>query len=256
MQELIDSYLKWLKDGLHVRKLENSWHQIVTPFVNHQNDLISLYIKREKDNSITVSDGGEALNELSLSGVDINKSKGRQNEFKTIVQSFGLTYNGDESLSIKTTDKLFPQVKHRMIQALISIDDLFVLSSEKVKNFFIEDIALYFDLNEVPYVQDNFFMGKSGFSHKLDFVLPKNQKINRPEIAVKAINFPRKDTISSAIFMIRDIKEMRRNTNGLFILNDEKGIDSDVTAALMEYNLPFVNWSTREKGFKELDIVA
>ena len=252
MENLIHSYIDWLKKGLITRKLDNDWHEIVTPFLNHKNDLIELYVKKGKNDSIIISDGGNTLNELYLSGLNINNSKKRQKELHSITLSFGITLNEDLSLSVLTNLKQFPAVKHRLIQAMISIDDLYVLSTPKVKSYFLEDVSKFFDLNEIIYIKDAFFTGKSGFTHKFDFTLPKIGK--RKEIAVKAISLPRKDTIGSVLWMIEDTKKAREQTNGLVILNDTDGVAADITDALQKYDVPFFNWSGRENSLQQLKI--
>src|SRR5690606_992307 len=149
-----------------------------------------------------ISDGGTTISELKLSGVDIDRSNKRTNELNTILRSFGISKSEENELIAKADAAKFPEVKHRIIQAILSIDDLFVLSKPKVESFFIEDVTTFFELNDVIFVRDTTFVGKSGFSHKFDFTLPKIKQ--RREIAIKAINSPRKDRIESVMWMLED----------------------------------------------------
>src|SRR5690606_16535330 len=149
------------------------WHEVVTPFLNHRNDMIELYLRQEGNDSILISDGGTTISELKLSGVDIDRSNKRTNELNTILRSFGISKSEENELIAKADAAKFPEVKHRIIQAILSIDDLFVLSKPKVESFFIEDVTTFFELNDVIFVRDTTFVGKSGFSHKFDFTLPK-----------------------------------------------------------------------------------
>lgn len=253
MQELIDSYVDWIKKGISLREVKGGWHEIVTPFLNHKNDMIELYV-RENNGQIILSDGGNTINELKMSGLDVEKSKKRLSELENILQSFGIHKNGGREITISTDAKRFPEVKHRLIQAILAIDDMHVLSEPKVRSFFIEDVEDYLELNEVVFVKDTIFTGKSGFAHKFDFTLPKIK--NRPETAIKAIPNPRKDRIESFMWMIEDTKIIRPTTEGLVILNDDYDISPDIYEALNQYKIPYLNWSSRKENLSQLKVAA
>lgn len=248
MKHLVDSYIEWIKQGLTIREINGGWHEIVTPFLNHKNDMIEIYIKQDGD-QITLSDGGNTVNELRLNGLDIDKSKRRLEELNTILRSFGLKRSNNREIIANTDKRHFAETKHRLIQAILCIDDMFMLSEQRVKSFFIEDVANFFEMNEVVFMKDTLFTGKSGFTHKFDFALPKIKK--RQEIAIRAINSPRKDIIGSALWNIEDTRLVRSNTEGLVILNDSNEIQPDIYSALDQYKVSYVNWSNRNE---KLDI--
>ena len=250
MKHLIDSYVDWIRESTTHRNVGHGWHEIVTPFLNHKNDMIELYVRQDGNEKIIISDGGNTVNELKLSGLDIDKSKKRLDEFNTILRSFGLHRNEKKEISIVTDPKRFPEVKHRLIQAILSIDDMFMLSEPKVESFFTEDVAIFFDLNNILFVKDTSFVGKSGFSHKFDFTLPKIKE--KKEVAIRAINKPRKDIIGGVMWTIEDMRIVRPNTDGLIIINDENGINDDIHQALGEYHIPYVGWSNRKEELIKL----
>lgn len=253
MQDLVESYVDWIRESTSLREVGGGWHEIVTPFLNHKNDMIELYLRKD-NGQIILSDGGNTINELNLSGLDIEKSKKRSSELESILQSFGIRKNGGNEISVSTDVKRFPEVKHRMIQAILAIDDMHMLTEPRVQSFFIEDVADYFELNEVVYVKDTIFTGKSGFIHKFDFALPKIR--NRPETAIKAIPYPRKDRIESFMWMIEDTKSIRETTQGLVILNDAHDIAPDIYEALRQYQIPYLNWSQRGENLNQLKVAA
>lgn len=250
MKHLIDSYVDWIRESITLRNVGHGWHEIVTPFLNHKNDMIELYVRQDENEKIVLSDGGNTFNELKLSGLDIDKSKKRLDEFNTILRSFGFHRGTDKEISIVTDVKKFPEVKHRLIQAILSIDDMFMLSEPKVESFFTEDVAVFFDLNDILFVKDTSFVGKSGFSHKFDFTLPKIK--DRKEVAIRAINKPRKDIISGVMWTIEDMRTVRPNTDGLVIINDENGVNDDIYQALNEYHIPYVSWSNKKEELPKL----
>lgn len=214
--------------------------------------MIELYLKQEKD-YIVISDAGNTINELILSGLDIDRSKKRQEELNTILRSFGISRKENE-LYINTDAKKFPEVKHRFIQAVLAIDDLFMLSSPKIETFFIEDVTNFFELNDVIFVKDTSFTGKSGFSHKFDFTLPKMKQ--RKEVAIRAINTPRKDNIGSVLWTMEDTKLVRPETEGLVIINDQNGVSNDIYQAFREYKIPYIVWSKRVENLDKLKLIA
>jgi hypothetical protein len=250
MKHLIDSYVDWIRDSIALREVGHGWHEIVTPFLNHKNDMIELYVRQYENEKIILSDGGNTINELKLSGLDIDKSKKRLDEFNTILRSFGLHRDEKKEISIVTDVKKFPEVKHRLIQAILSIDDMVMLSEPKVESFFIEDVAIFFELNDILFVKDTTFIGKSGFSHKFDFTLPKIK--DRKEVAIRAINKPRKDIIGGVMWTIEDMRIVRPNTDGLVIINDEHGVNDEIHQALNEYNIPYIGWSNRKDELTKL----
>jgi hypothetical protein len=253
MKNLVNSYVEWIRQGLTLREVSNGWHELVTPFLNHRNDMIEIYLK-QSDDQIVISDGGNTINELLLSGVELDRSKKRTEELGSILRSFGISRNGKNEIFVNTDERKFPEVKHRFIQAVLSIDDMFMLSNPKIESFFIEDVTTFFELNEVIYVKDTSFVGKSGFSHKFDFTLPKIR--DRKEVAIRAINTPRKDKIGGVLWMIEDTRLVRPNTDGLVIINDENEIPNDIHQALTEYQIPYFSWSKRFENINKLKLAS
>jgi hypothetical protein len=133
---------------------------------------------------------------------------------------------------------------------MLAIDDMFMLSEPKVESFFIEDVADFFELKDIGSIRDTMFAGKSGFSHRFDFSIPKTK--SRNETLVRAINTPRQDTISSVLWAFEDTKTIRLNTDGIVILNDKNDIPSTIFDALDEYGLTGYRWTQREELVSKL----
>ncbi len=246
MKQLIDKYVQWIKEGLSFRQI-GEWTEITTPFMNHNNDLISVYVKKNGDRYY-LSDNGQTINELSLSGVNIDRSEKRSQELTSILNGLGIKRERSE-LFTHTDEKKYPESKHRLIQAILSVDDMFMLAESKVESFFLEDVINFFELNEVRYISDVMYSGRSGFTHKFDFSIPKSKK--NPETIIKAINTPRRDTIGTVLWSFEDTKS-NRDASGLVILNDKESIHSDIFDALKEYQLEYIKWSERQSSVPRL----
>ena len=246
MKGLIEKYVQWIKEGLSFRQI-GDWAEITTPFLNHNNDMISIFVKKNGDRYY-LSDNGQTLNELNLSGVNLDRSEKRLSELNTILNGLGIKREQSE-LFTHTDEKRYPESKHRLIQAILSVDDMFMLAEPKVESFFLEDIINFFELNEVRYIPDVLYSGRSGFTHKFDFSIPKSKK--NPETIIKAINTPRRDTIGTVLWSFEDTKS-NRDASGLVILNDKETIHSDIFDALKEYQLEYIRWSERQLNIRRL----
>lgn len=248
MTELINNYIEWLRQKISITQLDD-WYEITTPFLDYHNDHIQIYAKYD-DDRITLSDGGNTLNELELLGVQIDRSEKRKSEFNVIMNGFGVK-NENGQLVAYANFNSFPEVKHRFIQAVLSVYDMFLLAEPKIESFFIEDIASFFDENEIRYIKLLSFNGKSGFSHQFDFSIPKTKK--SPERIIKAVNTPRKDIISSLLFSFEDTKSIRPESEGIVLLNDTTiKLNEDILQALKEYNLKGIAWSKRKEFLPQL----
>jgi hypothetical protein len=247
VKALIDKYVQWIREGLSFRQI-GEWAEITTPFLNHNNDMISIYVKKN-DDRYYLTDNGQTLNELHLAGVNLDRSEKRTHELNVILNGLGIKRSDNSELFTYTDEKRYPEAKHRLIQAVLSIDDMFMLAEPKVESFFLEDVINFFELNEVRYIQDILYSGRSGFTHKFDFSIPKSKK--NPETIIKAINTPRRDTIGTVLWAFEDTKNIR-DASGLVILNDKEKVHSEIFDALKEYQLEYILWSQRQSSVKRL----
>ncbi len=241
MKDLIESYISWLKQKIKFQEI-NGYFEITTPFVNHINDYIQIYLKRNERDQIYMTDDGDTLNNLEMAGMDFTTPT-RRRELDSILNGFGVTIKGNE-LTINATPSTFPMKKHNLLQALMAVDDLFVLSSPKVETFFLEDIANFLNQNNVRFSRNIILQGKSSFQHKFDFLIPSSEKA--PERIIKAVSSPKKQNIIAHLFAFEDTKQARNN-EGIMILNDlEKEIIPDVSQAIVEYGIIDFSWKNRE----------
>jgi len=129
IQQLIDTYLHYLHANFDIEKVEKNIYKIVTPFLDRRNDNIILYAILKNEGKITLTDDSYTLDDLQLSG--INFTKKREEELNKILLSYGIFRKNNE-LFITTDHNSFAQKKHNFIQALISINDMYLLSNEKI----------------------------------------------------------------------------------------------------------------------------
>lgn len=245
---LVSSYLDWLKSNIKITEV-GGFQEISTPFLDRHNDFIQIYVKQEGEKLI-LTDDGYTVSDLIMSGCDISSPR-RKDVLNTILNGFGVRLSKEE-LVVETRKEDFPQKKHSLIQAILSVNDMFMMSSHRVASLFLEDVERYFDLHEIRYTPSVQFVGKSGFSHRFDFVIPASKK--RPERLLRAINNPNKDKATGVLFAWNDTKEIRKHDTSMYvILNDtDKKVSSEVSKAFSEYGVNTISWSRREQYIQDL----
>lgn len=244
----VDQYLKWLKDKTKLRQVADVI-EITTPHLDRHNDYLQIFA-RKNNGGYLLTDDGYILNDLKLSGCNL-ESKKRQELLHVTLNGFGIQLNGD-ALEVKVTTDNFAMRKHNLIQAMLAVNDLFYLAVPMVTSLFMEDVTSWLDLNEVRYLPRVKLTGKSGYDHVFDFAIPKSHR--SPERIVQAINSPKKDTASAFAWAWIDTRDERPpDTRAYAILNDvDQHISSSVMDALSNYDVNPVLWSNRESVLEEL----
>jgi hypothetical protein len=246
-------YLKWLKENFKstVMKTElGEFIQISTPFLDRHNDHLQIYVKKQ-EGEYFLTDAGYIISDLDMCGCDVMSSPKRKTVLSTILNGFGVQIDG-EQICTKATDIDFPQKKHALIQAMLSVNDMFFLSRTQIVNVFFEDVQLFFDTNYIPYVANAQFHGASGLSHTFEFTLPATRK--KPERFVRTLNDVSRDKIDSILFSWGDIKELRKPGAKLYVImnNTEKPVRKELFNALTIYGGTPLLWSEKEKYIEEL----
>ena len=248
-----EDYIKWLEKEITVVKKENEYLEINAPFLDRYNDYLQVYAKIEK-NEILLTDDSYIINNLINSGVDISSDK-RKQLLNSFAKKYGIEIK-NKSLCIKTSREDFPQKILILTQAMINIDDMFMLSKNRVASLFLDDIKSFMDNNEIFYTPDVSFIGKSGFYYSYDF-LPQRSK-TKPARLCKAINNPNRQNAQNTLFMWNDTKYTREdidsiNTTKLIVfLNDENGIDPKVIECFQNYDVNTILWSKKEESLNLL----
>lgn len=242
-EAIIREYLAWLRAGLSVAKVREGVCEITTPFVDRHNDSLQLYLVREHGDYL-LTDDGYTLANLEMSGVDLSSPR-RQRILRTILQGFGITVI-EGALMIRARRADLPQHKHNLIQAMLAINDMFVLAQARVSSLFREDVERYLRANGIRFAPMIKLAGRTGFDHTFDFVIPSSPKA--PERLLRAINRPTRATVFSYIFISNDVRAVRaEDTEAYALLNDgDRTPSDDLLQALRTYRIKPVLWSQRE----------
>ena len=248
IQRLLNGYFQWLNESISLREIDE-WVEITTPFLDRHNDYLQIYVRKDNGGYI-LTDDGYILEDLKMSGCKIDTEK-RQALLSTTLKGFGVQ-NERGILTIKTTEKSFSQKKHNILQAMLSVNDLFYLSEPLVASLFYEDVVAWLDATEIRYSPKVKFTGKSGYDHLFDFVVPKSRQ--EPERILQTINNPNRTQAEMLSFSWIDTKDVRApDSKAYAILNDkERRIPEEVPTALENYGVLPLMWSKREQYIPEL----
>jgi hypothetical protein len=243
--KVIEEYIRWIKDNSFIRDARNgSYIAITTPFTDRHNDHVEIYVK-EENGKFYLTDDGETLGDLSISGTDINTPK-RQAVFMATVNGLGVQTDL-ESLFVEAEAGNLPQKKHALIQAILAVNDMHMMSQENVLAFFKEDVMAFFRENiRIPFVSDIKLPGKTGYDHSIDFIFPSTQ--SNPERIIKTVNKATKDRVQSAVFTFFDVQQLRQEAiESILIYNDnEAELNADAKKALSQYSISAYPWSAKD----------
>lgn len=246
--ELKEKYISWLEDEIAVNKI-NEYIEVTSPFLDRYNDYLQVYAKLENDNEIILTDDSYILNNLEMSGIDMRSSKRKQ-----LLQSFLNKYSvklEDSALVIRSNIEDFPQKILFLMQAMLNVDDMFMLSQNKIISIFLEDVKKFLDKKNIFYTRDVNFVGKSGFVYSYEYLIQRTKE--KPERLCKVINNPNKQNFQSTMFMWNDTRETRDDNSQLIVfLNDENRIDSSIIEGFKNYKVDTIPWSEREKYLDKL----
>lgn len=245
--ELIRQYIDWLERGMHVQRLEGAC-EIVTPFLDRHNDPLAIYLTEESGRYV-LSDDGYLLGDLVMSGVDTSADR-RAQILDSILTGFGVD-NADGELRVEAKADNLGDAQHRLIQAMLAVNDLFVLSRDHVRSMFVDDVASFLRAHDVRFTAQVPRKGRSGMRHNFDFVVPGSGEV--PERYIRAINRPNKDNISQYCWAWVDTADARSSRSQAYaFLNDEKPVARELLEALHNYLIEPVPWRKREEVVQQL----
>ncbi len=247
-QLIVDEYIEWLKSNITISHI-GSVCEMTLPFLDRHNDYLQIYIHYE-DGKFTFSDDRYIINDLRMSGFEISEK--RQEILDIILNGFDVKCIGGEELRIITDRENIAQANHRLIQAMLAINDLFVMAQPRVAHLFKDDVEMFLKKNDVKFVTSYPVEGRTGYEHTFDFFIPESEV--KPQRFVRAINRPSKDSISSYTFMWADILENRPSQSRAYaVLNDENSeVSEDTYRALRSYDIVPMLWTKRNQYIDEL----
>lgn len=244
IQKMINDYTDWLNSGFTAVQV-GEYYELTTPYLDRYNDHMQIYVKQESNGSYLLTDDGDIITSLASSGVSVSRSPKRKKMLEHIARNFGVSING-EALEIRATQSTYPQKKHMLLQAMMTVDDMFIAEPNNVQNFFAEDVGVFLDSNDIFYSRDFSLVGKTGSIYVYDYHIQRTK--SKPERFCKAINRVNESSRNLALFNWLDTKEQRIDESQLILfLNDEKQIKDSDLDAFHSYDVNCILWSERNE---------
>ncbi|MEB8060592.1 DUF1828 domain-containing protein [Staphylococcus xylosus] len=253
IEKKMDEYFKWLKEKYKYKKLDDSM-EITTPFKNHLNDYIRIYMDVNTNNKIRLSDDGLTLNELDMYGIDV-KTKTRQMIITTTLNQFNLKLVNDEIVTDAAFEN-FAQAKHNILQGILKVYDLTMTIKTNISNLFYEEVYDFLYEEEIGGSDKVSVAGESGINYTIDYILPPSK--SKSEILINFANNLDFNKITSNSFTYRDVKNNRPNRNRLqpkmkVIANDEENTIPNKVLQAAEYEgIDILPWSDKQKILNSL----
>jgi Domain of unknown function DUF1828/Domain of unknown function DUF1829 len=245
VDHIANSYLSWIRHGISAIKLDDRSSELTTPFLDRHNDHLQIYVERLGADLYLLTDDGYIVGELKSSGVE-RRGERRQSLFHDLLSGYGVELT-DNELRVEANSSNLGQRVHNLVQAMLSLDDMFVLAQPQVQHLFVQDVARFLDDADVRYSPRAKFAGKSGLDHLVDFVIPKSKEA--PERILLALNSARRDRAESLLFAASDMRAARGMEVVYYALvNDSKReVSSDILNAFAAYDVRARPWSHREE---------
>ena len=251
-QKLIDSYVDWLRQGLHVEEVGGAC-ELTTPFLDRHNDHLQVYATRRNGN-IVLCDDGYILSDLRTSGLEVDTPK-RKIVLDGVLNGLGVRVENNQ-LVVEASAKNLGQRLHSLVQAIMAVNDMFVMAQSRVASFFFEDVRAFLDSHDVRCTERVKLAGKSGYDHGVDFLIPKSRF--RPERILQAIAAPKRENIFAYLWTLSDTRAARtgdstHEAEAYAFLNDqEQPVGGDVIEALNAYRVTPAVWSHRSQYVQAL----
>ena len=250
MKNIVQNYIQWMESQFACIE-RNGFVEITTPFLDRHNDKIQIYAQRRNGNYF-ITDAGEVLSDLQCCGMEFNTDKRRALLAQTL-NGFGVKEVEGE-LCVHASESNLGQKTNDLIQAMLSVNDLFCLARSSVSSFFLEDVENWLNEKDIRFLPAVNMVGKSGLSYRFDFAIPKSKSKGIPERLLRVMNSPDKGLTQQILLSWVDTKDARPEESKLFVLvNDsEQKIPAATIEAFSNYDLKTVPWSQKEMYVEEL----
>lgn len=245
--KVIDEYSRWVRENM-VPVQQGDGVMIITPMLDRNNDCMSVLIGDSPDGGYVVTDLGETIANLELSGVSLATSK-RMDTLDRFVRGYGVARSESGELFVRCSRSEIAQKMNMLMQAMASVDDMFMLSQDSVRELFTQDVGDWLLDHGIAVVDGPSFPGKSGMMYKFDYALGRTREHSLR--LIKTVNKPTDNNVRNALFGWQDVEESRRDAVGFVFLNGTNGKDGVVPksaiAACEAYGIIPVQWGVDEE---------
>ncbi|EPD78784.1 DUF1828 domain-containing protein [Atopobium sp. oral taxon 199] len=247
--KIIDNYSKWVISNMFAVQQGNAV-RIITPMLDRNNDCMSILIGESPNGGYSLTDLGETISDLELSGLTLS-SETRSAKLDQVLAGFGVSKTDANELFISASDDDISIKMNMMLQAMISVDDLFFLNKDSVRSLFFEDVGMWMYEHNIKPIAGPSYVGRSGLYYKFDYAIA-GAKINELKL-IKTVNNPTETNVCNALFGWKDVESSRKGSTGYIFLNSRNGkngkIEQSVISACSAYGMKPIQWGINENAY-------
>lgn len=257
-KDLNKEYLNWVKKSYEYNQLENGAIRIDSPFLDNFSDEIVMYAVPLKNGKLKLTDDGWTLENLDEIGVSISRSPNRKKILESQVTSYGINViDGELCTEVPVED--FPTAKHRLLQAIIFVNDMFMMVPKTTSKVFFDDVADFFVKHNIRTTKKISYIGKSGLTHRYDFsIAGLGEKI--PLRLIKTLAVPTNPLFAKSIVtdvmqtkpVIEDYVEFYVFLNNLNKNDKVIEINPDILNLFKDSSIKPIMYSDRDEYISEL----
>lgn len=246
-----DDYINLLKQRTIEYKISDNIHRISTPLLDKNNDSIEVYIIKD-GKQLTITDDGYIINDLISSGLNFKQDTIRYRYLNNILGNHGVNIGKNNDLFVKSNVKDYAVKMYMLTQCMSKVSDLFVLNKPAVFSLFNEDVKEFLKNNEIRFIENPIFIGKSNLTTPYDFAIPSTK--NAPERILKTTATISLNFAKTTLFGWQDTKEKREKDSTLYLIFDDRNqkASDDVVTALHSYDIRLIDWTNRDNYKDEL----
>ncbi|ARO01191.1 MULTISPECIES: DUF1828 domain-containing protein [Lactiplantibacillus] len=252
IQQLKKSADEFYKKSTKWLPIQTGITRIDTPFLDRHNDAIILYAVSQQNGLIKLTDGGYIFDDLEGDGIYLSRSKQRMHILTEQLNSYSVKIDKSQhELFITTTLNDYPVKQNLLIQAMLFTNDMFMLSNKKVSSIFINEVAKFFEDQNIRVTDGPNIIGRTGMIHHYDFSIPGIRDI--PEKLIRTMNNAKNEYYAKSIAMDkRQTQDVRPNTDFYTIINDEESVDDNIINLFDSEGITPILFSKRNNYIEQL----
>lgn len=246
-----DDFIALLHKRTKEYQINKNITRITTPLLDKNNDAIEVYVIHNGD-QIKITDDGYIINDLDISGLTIERGSIRERYLQNILSNHGVELGENNELKVNADSNNYSVKMYLLVQCMSKISDLYVLNKPNVKSLFNEDVKEFFIFNDIRFIENPFFIGKSRLTTQYDFAIPRFK--DAPERIIKVTSNISLSFAKTTVFGWEDIKQNRDKNSVLYIIMDDRNKEpsQDTSVALRSYDIKPVKWTKINNYIDEL----
>jgi hypothetical protein len=221
---------------------------VVTPFLRHDNDPVTLRIDEDEDGRLLITDGGETIDYLRLSGYTVRRNAPFRKQMHAIGQSFGVKVE-DEEISLEADEHTIADALASVARAAQHASYLIYRRRPRTPLKFDERVEVELIGVGASYERDFTVQGHTRPASFRFFVNSVSQTLLQPLSGTSRASL--NDKAERLMFHILDVRAATPRYSLVPVLDDVGRAaelwESSTVSALEEYSDGVIRWSSESR---------